>query len=110
MGSSRKKISEYINGLGWTSNTRMAAILPRTGSLRPVTCQRIVGERKRPEHAGTGAEHRWHDVGVDVVDDLARADIPRQQLDDTAANEGQQRPLLHHAASEDDALRRQYGD
>src|SRR5687768_641295 len=105
IGSSRRKISEYMSGLGWTSRTRMAPSLLRGGSRRSVCRARDVGERERADDAGVGTQGGRHDVRLDVGHHLPGADVAGEQLDDASADARHERLLLEHAAAEDDTPR-----
>src|SRR5205823_14687043 len=62
-------------------------------------------ELDRSEDAGVVAERGWDDVVVDRLAELGCVEVAGGQLLHAAANEGQQRGLVHDAAANDDPLR-----
>ena len=63
-----------------------------------------------PQHPRPTAQARRHDVLVHVLEDLRRADVVVEERSNLAPHEGEEVPLVHDAAADDDALRREGAD
>src|SRR5690606_20708828 len=67
-------------------------------------------ERHSTQHTCSLAEGRRHDVVIESVEDEVRLDLPTEPLAHPLTDEGEKLLPAHHAAAQDDALRRQHVD
>src|SRR5690242_17422227 len=67
----------------------------------------LLGQRQCSQYARLIPQGGWHDVGVDILQDNRGLDVPVEQGLYLAPNKREEVALVHHAAAQDDALRRE---
>ena len=70
----------------------------------------MLGQNQRAQHAGAARELRGDHVGINALEDRRHADVAVEQTEEFFANHWEEQFLLHDAAAEENALRRQSAD